>query len=145
VHPRQGCRSPGHRKSPMPVLKLTLGLTLKPRSRKTTKSKKLRWPQSSMLSDLPGQPREGGPSWARFRFAPHPWRSVWSADGPKTCLGALVEEVRSLPGHEYRQREPQAGLTLESNLGKNMKPPGIDGLIFLKSASLEWCSFPGHE
>jgi hypothetical protein len=98
-----------------------------------------------MLSDLPGQPREGGPSWARFRFSRHPWRSVWSEDGPKTDLGALVEEVRSLPGHEYRQREPLAGLTLESNLGENMKPPGIDGLIFLKSASQEWCSFPGHE
>ena len=45
-----------------------------------------------MLSDLPGQPREGGPSWVRVRFARHPWSSVWSEDGPKTDLGACMEE-----------------------------------------------------
>ncbi|XDV44636.1 hypothetical protein PO909_012886 [Leuciscus waleckii] len=56
--------------------------TLVPSSQKMTKSQNLQWVQSSMLSDLPGRPREGGPSWVRVRFARHPG----APPGAKTVL-----------------------------------------------------------
>ena len=62
-----------------------------------------------MLSDLPGQPGEGGPSWVRVRFARHPWSSAWSKDGPKTYHGALVEEERQRPSWALMQAKRAPG------------------------------------
>ncbi|XDV44635.1 hypothetical protein PO909_012885 [Leuciscus waleckii] len=74
--------------------------TLVPSSQKNDKvPKNLQWVQSSMLSDLPGRPREGGPSWVRVRFARHPWCSAWCEDGPKTDLRACMEEGSAVEAH----------------------------------------------
>ena len=62
---------------------------------------KKKWTMSKLLwyiwktqccQTSPGQPRESGPSWARFGFVRHCWSSVWSKVSPKTDLWVFVEE-----------------------------------------------------
>ena len=57
-----------------------------------TKSVNVRWVQSSMLSDLPGQPREGASVPGTDGSVRAYRSSAWSRVGPKTDLRGLEEE-----------------------------------------------------